>query len=57
MTIDCNDDYPRSAGIRPATYRDSRISAIYRADNRPEIEFPVGDPDEGQYLVLALVGS
>ena len=43
------------AGIRPDSYEDSGMGAVYRVDGRPRIEFTIGDPDEGHHLVLTFV--
>lgn len=43
-----------AAGIQPNEYTDFGMSAVYRVDERPQIQFTIGDPDEGHKLVLTL---
>lgn len=44
-----------SSGIKPGKYQNSGMSAVYLVDQLPEIQFTIGDPDEGHKLILKLV--
>lgn len=43
------------SGIKPGKYQNSGMSAVYLVHQLPEIQFTIGDPDEGHKLILKLV--